>query len=300
MSLQIKKVEHIASGKVREIYALDDKHLAIITTDRISAYDVVLHEQIPDKGRVLNQLSLFWTEMFSSITSTHLMTATNQKITTLLAELGKPSWLQDRTMIVRRAEMFPIECIVRSYLAGSAWREYAANGQIAGLKLPKGLQLAEKLPHPIFTPSTKSKDGHDQNITFEEARRLVGDAIDELARISLELYIQAASYAEARGVIIADTKFEFGIVDGQIVLADEVLTPDSSRFWYEKDWLLGTNPPSLDKQFVRDWLDASGWNHTPPPPKLPNEIIQATRMRYIEAYKVLTGKPWFKDDIKES
>jgi phosphoribosylaminoimidazole-succinocarboxamide synthase len=290
MNLQIQKVKHIASGKVREIYALDDKHLAIVTTDRISAYDVVLDDEIPDKGRVLNQLSVFWTEMFSSIIPTHLIDATNQNTASLPAEIGEANWLQDRTMIVRRAEMFPLECIVRGYLAGSAWREYISSGQMMGLNLPPGLQLAEKLPHPMFTPSTKSKNGHDQNITIEEARNFIGNAIDELARISIELYVRAATYAEAKGVIIADTKFEFGVVDGQIVLADEVLTPDSSRFWYVKDWLPGSNPPSLDKQFIRDWLDENGWNHAPPPPKLPDGVIQATRRRYLEAYEVLTNK----------
>lgn len=288
--MSFKKIEHIASGKVREIYALDNKHLALVTTDRISAYDVVLNEQIPDKGRVLNQLSLFWMERFKNFIRTHLDSEVCRDLTTLLTQIGDSSWLQDRTVIVRRAEMFPVECIVRGYLAGSAWREYKFNGQVTGLNLPPGLQLAEKLPYPVFTPSTKSKSGHDQNITVEEARNLVGDIIDELARISIEIYIQAAAYAEAKGIIIADTKFEFGVVDGQIVLADELLTPDSSRFWYTNNWILGSSPPSLDKQFVRDWLDKNRWNHIPPPPKLPHEIIQATRRRYIEAYGILTDK----------
>ena len=292
MNLQIKQVKHIASGKVRDIYSLDDQHLALVTTDRISAYDVVLNDQIPDKGRVLNQLTVFWLEKFKNLTSTHLVDITDKESSALLNAIGNPEWLKDRTMIVRRATMFPVEFIVRGYLFGSAWREYDASGQITGLNLPSGLQLADKLPNPTFTPSTKSQEGHDQNITIDEARNLIGDVIDELAEISLQLYIQAANYAEEKGIIIADTKFEFGIVDGKIVLADEVLTPDSSRFWYAKDWKPGNNPPSLDKQYVRDLLDSIGWSHTPPPPKLPDQIIEATRKRYIEAYEAITGKTW--------
>lgn len=297
MNLQIKQVKHIASGKVRDIYSLDDQHLALVTTDRISAYDVVLDDQIPDKGCVLNQLTIFWLEKFKDLTPTHLVAITDKESSALLNALGNPEWLKERTMIVRRATMFPVEFIVRGYLFGSAWREYNASGQITGLNLPSGLQLADKLPNPTFTPSTKSQEGHDQNITIDEARNLIGDVIDELTEISLQLYIQAANYAEEKGIIIADTKFEFGIVDGKIVLADEVLTPDSSRFWYTKDWKPGNNPPSLDKQYVRDWLDSIGWNHTPPPPKLPNQIIEATRKRYIEAYEAITGKTWLTANL---
>lgn len=285
-----KSVRHVASGKVREIYALNDERLAIITTDRISAYDVILNDPIPDKGRVLTQLSTFWMDKLAGIVPNHLITAADEDVAELPSEVGAPNWLQGRTMIVRRAEMFPLECIVRGYLAGSAWREYSRSGKAVGLDLPTGLQQAERLPQPVFTPSTKTKEGHDENLSLEEARSLVGNVIDELARISLALYRRAAAYAEQRGIIIADTKFEFGLVNGQITLADEVLTPDSSRFWYVRDWVPGTNPPSLDKQIVRDWLDSTGWDHTPPPPRLTDEVIRATHARYVEAYEALTGK----------
>jgi phosphoribosylaminoimidazole-succinocarboxamide synthase len=290
MSFQFSQIEHIATGKVREIYALDKNHLAIVTTDRISAYDVVFKEQIPDKGRALNLISNFWMKKLNHIVPTHLDFVTFKETNLSLTQIGETDWLKDRITIARQAQMFPLECIVRGYLAGSAWREYRSSGQMTGLNLPTGLQLADKLPEPTFTPSTKSKDGHDQNITMEEARNLVGDVIDRLAKISIELYRQAAIYAETKGIIIADTKFEFGLVDGYIVLADEVLTPDSSRFWYLQDWIPGTNPPSLDKQFLRDWLDDNGWNHNPPPPQLPDVIIQTTRKRYINAYEILTDK----------
>lgn len=283
-----KSAMHLASGKVREIYALDCKRLVIITTDRVSAYDVILNDSIPDKSRVLTQLSIFWMKNLADIVPNHLITATDENVAALPRELGQPTWLKGRTMIVRQAEMFPLECIVRGYLAGSAWREYSTRGKAVGLNLPAGLQLAEKLPQPAFTPSTKTTEGHDQNLEIEEARNLVGDVIDELARISIELYCRAAAYAEQKGIIIADTKFEFGLVDGEITLADEVITPDSSRFWYVRDWTPGTNPPSLDKQIIRDWLDSIGWDHTPPPPRLSSEVIQAARTRYIEAYEVLT------------
>jgi phosphoribosylaminoimidazole-succinocarboxamide synthase len=288
MNLDIDKVEHIYSGKIRELYALDELYLAIVTSDRISAYDTVLENEIPGKGIILNQLSIFWTEMLSEITPTHLIHLTSENINELLSKIGDLNWLNNRTMIVRKAEMLPLECIVRGYIAGSAWREYTTTGQLKGFNLPSGLQLGDKLPQPIFTPSTKSKEGHDLNITLEEARTLIGDSIDEVARISLELYLKASTYAEKKGVIIADTKFEFGIVDGQITLADEVLTPDSSRFWYVQDWNSERNPRHLDKQVVRDWLANSGWNYIPPAPNLPDPLIESVRLRYAEIYNALT------------
>jgi phosphoribosylaminoimidazole-succinocarboxamide synthase len=283
-----ENVKHIASGKVREIYSLSDDKLAIVTTDRISAYDVILDDLIPDKGLVLNKLSIFWMKLLADVVPNHFISSSDKEIS-VLSSIGDLDWLKDRTMIVRQADMIPIECIVRGYLFGSAWREYESVGKAVGIDLPPNLQLADKLPQVVFSPSTKAIEGHDENIDIEKARSIVGNVIDELSRISIDLYCRAADYAKERGIIIADTKFEFGIIDGQIVLADEVLTPDSSRFWYDKDWIPGANPPSLDKQLVRDWLDLSGWNHSPPSPKLPPSIIQSTQMRYLEIYAALTA-----------
>jgi phosphoribosylaminoimidazole-succinocarboxamide synthase len=286
-----ENIKHVASGKVREIYCISDEKLAIVTTDRISAYDVILDDIIPDKGLVLNKLSNFWMELFSDLVPNHLVSSIDEDLYELSPTLGDSNWLKGRTVIVRKAKMFPIECIVRGYLFGSAWREYKSTGRAVGLDLPKNLQLADKLPYIVFTPSTKVLEGHDENIDIEKARNIVGSAIDELSRISIELYCRAAAYAEERGIIIADTKFEFGIINDKIILADEVLTPDSSRFWYKKDWVPGTNPPSLDKQIVRDWLDSNGWNHSPPAPHLSSNIIQSTQTRYLELHETLLGQP---------
>jgi phosphoribosylaminoimidazole-succinocarboxamide synthase len=284
-------INHIASGKVREIYSLDEDRLVLVTTDRISAYDVILNDSIPDKGLVLNQMSIFWMNLLSDIVPNHLISSIDKEILTLSPDIGESEWLRGRTVIVKRAEMFPVECIVRGYLFGSAWREYKASGKAIGIDLPSNLQLADKLPQIVFSPSTKAVEGHDENIDLEKARDIVGNVIDELSRISIELYCRAAAYAEEKGIIIADTKFEFGISDGQIILADEVLTPDSSRFWYKKDWVPGIHPPSLDKQIVRDWLDSYGWDHSPPPPNLSSEVIKSTQMQYLQLYKTLLGKP---------
>lgn len=281
---------HYHSGKVRDIYSVSESELLFVTSDRISAYDSILGQHIPDKGRILNQISLFWLDKLSHVVPNHFINEGNDKID-LLSNLYDSNWLQDRTMLVHRAEMIPIECIVRGYLAGSAWKEYKERGSISNIVLPENFRIAEKLPEPIFTPSTKAKKGHDENIDINQARYLVGSVIDDIKQISLELYYQAANYAESKGIIIADTKFEFGIVNGQITLADEVLSPDSSRFWYKDGWTPGESPFSLDKQFVRDWLDSSGWDHNPPPPKLPNDVIEITRSRYLDAYECLVQSP---------
>jgi phosphoribosylaminoimidazole-succinocarboxamide synthase len=284
-------INHIASGKVREIYSLDEDKLVLVTTDRISAYDVILNDSIPDKGLILNQMSIFWMDLLSDIVPNHLISSIDNEILTLSPDIGESEWLRGRTVIVKRAEMFPVECIVRGYLFGSAWREYKASGKAIGIDLPPNLQLADKLPQIVFSPSTKAVEGHDENIDLEKARDIIGNVIDELSRISIELYCRAAAYAEEKGIIIADTKFEFGISNGQIILADEVLTPDSSRFWYKKDWVPGIHPPSLDKQIVRDWLDSYGWDHSSPPPNLSSEVIKSTQMQYLQLYETLLGKP---------
>ncbi|MCC7078197.1 MAG: phosphoribosylaminoimidazolesuccinocarboxamide synthase [Acidimicrobiia bacterium] len=285
--------KHVLTGKVREIYEADDT-LYVVATDRISAFDVVFAEPIPDRGRVLTLMSAFWMEMLADIVPNHLVEVGLEPIHSLPAEAGDPDWLAGRTTRVRKATMYPIECIVRGYLYGSAWREYQTTGRATGLELPAGMRLAERLPEPTFTPSTKALRGHDENIDLATARGLVGDVVDEIAAISIRLYETAAAYAVERGVIIADTKFEFGAVDGRLTLCDEAFTPDSSRFWYTSDWEPGTDPPALDKQFLRRFLDTLDWDKTPPPPALPAEVVTATRARYIEAYEELTAHrfPW--------
>ncbi len=278
---------HLYSGKVRDIYDAGDKRLLLVTSDRISAFDVVMTEPIPHKGRVLTAMSAFWFDHFRGVVGSHL-------ISTDLADL--PPAAQDpdlagRVMLVHRAEMLPIECIVRGYITGSAWKEYSASGTMHGSPLPEGLQEASQLPDPVFTPSTKADEGHDINISFDEAVNLVGKELAERAReVSLELYSRGAAWAAERGIIIADTKFELGLVDGELVVADEVLTPDSSRFWPADRYRPGTNPPSFDKQPVRDYLDGLDWNKQPPPPPLPAAVVQATSERYIEAYERITGQ----------
>jgi phosphoribosylaminoimidazole-succinocarboxamide synthase len=273
---------HIASGKVREIYSIDDRRLLFVATDRISAYDVVLPDPIPDKGKVLTGLSLFWFR--------HLGVP-NHFLTDDLSGLDLEDDLSGRAMVVRRAEVVPLECVVRGYLYGSSWREYRAGGGPTTEHLPDGLQLADRLEEPIFTPSTKASVGHDENLDEAGARRLVGDDLyDELKRRSVEIYAQAAEHASARGVILADTKFEFGFDGDELLVVDEVLTPDSSRYWPAADWKPGTDPPSFDKQFVRSWLDQSEWDHSPPAPVLPADVIAGTRARYVQAYELITGK----------
>lgn len=279
-------LNHLASGKVREIYEIDESRLLFVATDRISAYDVILPDLIPDKGRVLTGLSLHWFDLFDT---------PNHFLSTDLAELSLPAEQQaelaGRAMIVRRAEVVPVECVVRGYLYGSSWREYAAGGGPTTEHLPAGLNMADRLPEPIFTPASKAESGHDENLTEEEARSALGNELYErLKRVSIDVYLEAVDYAARQGIILADTKFEFGFSDGELLLIDEVLTPDSSRYWPADQWTPGQAVPSYDKQFVRDWLDQSGWDHTPPAPSLPSEVIGGTRAKYTEAYERLTGR----------
>jgi phosphoribosylaminoimidazole-succinocarboxamide synthase len=270
-----------SSGKVREIYELDGD-LLMVASDRISAYDVIMPNPIPDKGRVLTQMSIFWFENTGGICPNHFI---SEEV---------PSEAEGRGMRVRKLEMYPVECVVRGYLSGSGWREYRDSGAICGIELPAGMKESEKLPAPIFTPATKAELGeHDENIDFDRAAEIIGDRplMEELSRVSIEVYRWAADHAAERGIIVADTKFEFGSSAGaEIVLGDEVLTPDSSRFWPADDYEPGRAQNSFDKQYVRDWLDQSGWDHTPPAPELPPDVVENTRAKYIEAYERITGR----------
>ncbi len=278
---------HIASGKVREIYQIDDDRLLFVATDRISAYDVILTQEIPDKGKVLTGLSLHFFDLLD--TPNHLLTAD----LTTVPEIGDGNlgWLQGRAMVVRKAEVIPVECVVRGYLYGSSWREYRDGGGPTTEHLPSGLQLADKLPEPIFTPATKESSGHDINIDEATTREMLGDDLyTELRRRSLDIYQRASDYAAERGVILADTKFEFGFAGDELLLIDEVLTPDSSRYWPADQWHPGSDVPSYDKQYVREWLETQDWDKTYPAPDLPDEIVAGTRARYIEAYERITGK----------
>lgn len=285
---------HVASGKVREIYAVDSEHLLFVATDRISAYDVILSPTIPDKGRVLTGVSLFFFDLLD--VPNHLVTTDLSYIDGL--DAADRSELAGRAMVVRRAEVLPMECVVRGYLYGSSWREYEAGGGPTTEHLPSGLRKADRLAEPIFTPATKATSGHDVNLDEAGARSLVGDDVyDEVRATSLDIYRRAADHAADRGVILADTKFEFGVVDGRIILVDEVLTPDSSRWWPADEWRPGREMPSFDKQYVRDWLDSTGWDHTPPAPELPTEVVAGTRARYVEAYELITGRDF--DDYLE-
>ncbi len=281
-------LKKVGAGKVRDIYQVGN-NLLIVATDRLSAFDIVLPDGIPDKGRVLNLLSVFWFNRFKNLVENHLITA---DVKDFPVEL-KPyqDILRDRAMLVKKAKPLPVECVVRGYLAGSGWSEYQKSEAVCGIKLPSGLKQAQKLPEPIFTPATKAQTGHDENISEEEMEKIIGAELTKRVRsISLEIYLQASEYARTKGIIIADTKFEFGLIDGKLVLIDEVLTPDSSRFWSEQEYQIGISPPSFDKQFVRDYLIAIGWNRQPPAPRLPDEVIVGTTSRYREALRLLTGK----------
>jgi phosphoribosylaminoimidazole-succinocarboxamide synthase len=283
------KLSHIASGKVRDIYGLDKDHLLFVTSDRMSAFDVVMAEPIPDKGRVLTAITAFWLEQLGDVAPNHLVSV--DVPAGVAASDADAKELEGRVMVVRRAEMLPVECIVRGYLSGSAWAEYKKSQSMHGEPLPSGLRQSEKLPEPVFTPSTKAATGHDENISFDAAVDLIGkEMAEEARRISLDAYQKGAEMAADRGIIIADTKFELGLIDGRLAICDEVLTPDSSRFWPADAWEPGTVPPSFDKQPLRDWLEGTGWSKTPPPPALPPEVVQATRSRYIEAYERLTAR----------
>ena len=279
---------HVYSGKVRDIYDAGNNQYLMVTSDRISAFDVVMKQPVPDKGRVLMAISAFWFQHFSTSMKSHLIST---DLSDFPASAQVPE-IAGRSMLVKKVEMLPIECIVRGYITGSAWKEYKANGTMHGTPLPTDLQESEKLPEPVFTPSTKAEDGlHDENISFTQAADIVGLEIAELTKQkSLELYSQGAEYALERGIIIADTKFEMGFVDGELVIADEVLTPDSSRFWAKDEWKPGTTPPSFDKQPVRDFLDGLDWDKSPPPPELPDEVITASSKRYREGYEKISGK----------
>jgi phosphoribosylaminoimidazole-succinocarboxamide synthase len=278
-----------ASGKVRDVYQVGSDHLLFIATDRISAFDYVLATGIPHKGAVLTQLSLFWFEFLKDVVPNHLATA---NLNEYPAEVRKYSdQLRGRSMLVRRAEMFPVECVVRGYLSGSGWKEYKASGSVCGIKLPSGLRESEQLPKPIFTPATKATTGHDENISFEEMSKLVDpEDARKLRDLSLAVYQKAADYAREKGIIIADTKFEFGRTAAGITLADEVLTPDSSRFWPADLYKPGMSQQSFDKQYVRDYLEEIRWNKQPPAPALPAEVARKTSQKYVEAYRQLTGR----------
>jgi phosphoribosylaminoimidazole-succinocarboxamide synthase len=269
---------HVGSGKVRELYALDDERLLLVASDRISTFDVVLPTEIPDKGRVLTGLSAFWFARTRSIVPNHLLG---------LREDG-------RSTECRRLEMLPLECVVRGYITGSGWKDYEATGSTSGHVLPKGLRESEQLPEPIFTPSTKALEGHDENIDLGQAAELVGaERLAEIERVSLELYRFASEHARARGIIIADTKFEFGVdQEAQLVLADEAFTPDSSRFWPADEYNAGRGQPSFDKQFVRDYCESLGWDKAYPGPELPEDVVMGTRARYVEAFERLTELPF--------
>jgi phosphoribosylaminoimidazole-succinocarboxamide synthase len=278
---------HIASGKVREIYEIDEEHLLFVATDRISAYDVVLDQTIPDKGRVLTGVSLHFFDLLD--TPNHLVTTDLSGIPNLSEENQRE--LSGRTMVVRKAEVIPVECVVRGYLYGSSWREYRDGGGPTTEHLPDGLRMADKLPEPIFTPATKATTGHDENITEAQTREILGDDLyEDLRSRSIDIYMRGSAYAAERGVILADTKFEFGWSNGEILLIDEVLTPDSSRYWPGDEWVPGNEIPSFDKQYVRDWLEQQTWDKTPPAPDLPTDIVEGTRTRYIEAFERITGK----------
>ena len=297
MSPQIP-LPHLHSGKVRDVYDAGDDRLLMVTSDRISAFDVVMAEPIADKGRVLTAMTAFWFEQFADLVDGHLISTDTADLDQILS-VGQPDGappevlaeLAGRTMLCHRAEMLPIECIVRGYITGSAWKEYRASGTMHGTLMPDDLLEASRLSEPVFTPSTKADEGHDVNISYAESVDLVGTEVAEAAReASITCYLRGAEWAAERGLIIADTKFEFGMVDGRLVLADEVLTPDSSRFWPAEAWKPGATPPSFDKQPVRDHLDGLDWDKQSPPPLLPDEVISATSSRYVEAYERITGR----------
>ena len=275
-----------ARGKVRDIYDAGDK-LLIVATDRLSAFDVILPTPIPDKGRVLTQLSLFWFDLLREVIPNHVLSAT--EFPAPFDAYGEE--LAERSMLVRKTVPLPIECVVRGYISGSGWKDYQATGTICGISLPAGLRESDRLPEPIFTPATKAATGHDENISFERAAALIGnERARKVRNVSLEIYRRAAAYAEPRGILLADTKFEFGLLKDELIWIDEALTPDSSRFWPAAQYKPGGPQPSFDKQFVRDYLEGIHWPKTPPGPELPPEVVAATRGKYREAYRILTGR----------
>lgn len=287
----LEGLNRVKSGKVRDLYELGEYYL-IVASDRISAFDVILPTPIPDKGKILTKMSLFWFNFLGDIVKNHLVTADVDEYPPECRAYR--DYLDGRSMLVLKASPLPVECIVRGYLAGSAWNEYQNTGKVCGIPLKSGLLPAQKLDEPIFTPSTKAIEGHDENIDFERTREILGDELASKVRdLSISIYKKASEYALTRGIIIADTKFEFGIHDNELILIDEVLTPDSSRFWPLEGYEPGRPQPSFDKQFVRDYLISLGWDKKPPAPPLPDNIVQKTRERYLEAYKRLTGEDLF-------
>ncbi len=286
--MQLDGLTHLRSGKVRDLYEVDGDHLLLVASDRVSTYDVVLPTPIPDKGRVLTAVSQFWFDQLADVVPNHLVTTRVGEMPA--AAQAHSEHLRGRSMLVRKVEILPFECVVRGYLAGSGWAEYQVDGTVCGVALPDGLEQASRLPEPIFTPATKAEDGeHDQNVSFATVADALGDELAGTLRdTAIELYRRAREVAAERGIILADTKFEFGLRDGEVVLADEVLTPDSSRYWPADQWKTGINPPSYDKQFVRDYATSTGWDKTPPAPELPDDVVGATRAKYIEAYERLT------------
>ncbi len=287
LSTDLPNLRFFKRGKVRDIYDLGDK-LLIVSTDRISAFDVVLPCGIPYKGKVLNKLSCFWFNLTKDIIPNHVITCDFGKFP---KDVSKHDILRDRSMLVKKTKPMPVECVVRGHISGSAWKEYKEKSSVCGIKLPKGLRESDRLPEPVFTPATKAEEGHDINITEKEVRRVIGKELTEFVREkSIAVYEKAAAYAEKRGVIIADTKFEFGLYDGQVILIDELLTPDSSRFWPKDEYFPGRGQPSFDKQFVRDYLESVNWDKNPPAPKLPKHIVEKTSQKYLEALEKLTGE----------
>jgi phosphoribosylaminoimidazole-succinocarboxamide synthase len=286
---QLPGVELVARGKVRDIYAAGD-HLVIVATDRLSAFDYVLPTPIRDKGKVLTALTIFWLDQLRDIVPNHLVSA---NVADYPPEFqAYRDQLEGRSMLVNRAKMIDVECVARGYVSGSGWKDYRRDGRICGIQLPAGLQESEQLPEPIFTPASKAQSGHDENITFEAVAERIGEPLAlRLRELTLAIYQRAARYAATRGIVIADTKFEFGFVGDRLVLADEVLTPDSSRFWPRESYQPGGAQPSFDKQYVRDYLESIQWNKQPPAPALPAEVMERTSEKYREAYRVLTGKP---------
>ena len=284
LSLDLPRV---ASGKVREMFDAGE-HLLMVATDRISVFDVVLPTPIPDKGAVLNGLSVFWFDRTASIVPNHMVEWRSSRF----PAFAQGPDVAGRSMLVRKAEIVPLECIVRGYITGSGWKDYQRTGSVCGYELPSGLLEAQQLPEPLFTPSTKAAAGHDENISVAQAKEMVGDAalVDRIAQVSIRLYENAREYAASKGIILADTKFEFGLVDGELTLCDEAFTPDSSRYWPADEWQPGTNPPSFDKQFVRDYGETLNWNKDYPGPELPAEVVEGTNARYREAYERITGE----------
>ena len=280
-------MKKISSGKVREIYEVDDKSLLMVVSDRISAFDVILPNEVPDKGKILNKISEFWFNFTKSFVENHVIST---KLSDFPAEFQNEQF-EDRSMLVKKLKMVPIECIVRGYITGSGWKSYQKDGTVCGIRLPEGLQESQKLEQPIFTPSTKAEEGHDENISFEKTCELIGtDLATKIRDVSIEIYTKCSEYALTKGIIIADTKFEFGLDEtGNLILADEVLTPDSSRFWPLDEYQVGRSQKSFDKQYLRDWLKQTNWDAENPTP-IPADVIDTTRSKYIEAYERLTGK----------